>query len=306
VLFQSYNKELSYANIAFKRLFSNIVIERQVGNKKKSIEVPCIIGNRSRIFKGLENSDRKAEYTLPMIVIQRNGLTRNADRLSNLHNEIKYETSYKVTNYDLFTPVPIDIAYDVTVIAKNPGDIDMIASNFIPFFNSDLFVRTIHPKFTDVMFNSQVVMGDSISEDHSDEIDSSADDIISMTFNFTYKTFIFCGNKRVNAYGTNTVPVISTYISTYIDPETSAETSVELSTVIDQIYDGFVPAITAINAGWYAVPYVYTADEYWAKEDSGEIPQPDVDRMRWYVQEGKEYLGWDRLSGSTDPLSVIL
>ena len=34
------------------------------------------------------------------------------------------------------TPVPIDMEYQVTVIAKYPEDIDKIASNFMVFFNN--------------------------------------------------------------------------------------------------------------------------------------------------------------------------
>ena len=49
--YRSYNKELAYANMLFKRPFSNIAIERD----GKLIKFNCIIGNRSRIFKNLEN-----------------------------------------------------------------------------------------------------------------------------------------------------------------------------------------------------------------------------------------------------------
>lgn len=61
---------------------------------------------------------------LPMIVINRTGYARSPDRLNSMHNEIKYELTSKYRKYDLLTPVPIDISYDVTVISKWPSDID--------------------------------------------------------------------------------------------------------------------------------------------------------------------------------------
>lgn len=61
-----------------------------------------------------------AEFKLPMIAINRTGITRNPERLNNLHNEVKYQETSTRRNYNLYTPVPIDINYDVIVLSKNP------------------------------------------------------------------------------------------------------------------------------------------------------------------------------------------
>ena len=44
--------------------------------------------------------------------------------------------------------------------------------------------------------NNQVVMQDSVSEEHPDEPDPSSDDITTATFNFTFKTFLFAGTEQ--------------------------------------------------------------------------------------------------------------
>lgn len=245
---RSYNNELANASLLFSRLFRNIVIERKIGNTIKEIPVTCVIGNRSRIFKNLENREKRAEYKLPMIAISRSSITINNERKSNLHNEVKYQTNSNTRNYNLMTPVPVDIGFTVTILSKNPADQDMIMSNFLPFFNSDLYVTSIHPKFTNVKYNSQVVMDTSISEEHLEEIDGSADDIITNTFTFIFKTYIFGGTDKVEA-GLRTVTV-SSYIS--------GETSGIIST--DVIYDGFVPIIKNINLNVHAVPYLDVVD----------------------------------------------
>lgn len=71
-------------------------------------------------MKGLENPERRGNYKLPMIVIQRTGYSRNGERLNNFNNEVKYELASYCRKYHLMAPVPIDINYDVTVIAKYP------------------------------------------------------------------------------------------------------------------------------------------------------------------------------------------
>lgn len=61
------------------------------------------------------------------------------------------------------------------------------------FFNSSLYVSCVHPKYDGIKLNNQVIMEDSVSEDHPDEIDAGTDDFITTTFNFTFKTFLFGG-----------------------------------------------------------------------------------------------------------------
>lgn len=138
--FISYNAELGIANELFKRFFSDIKIERTNSRGQKTLlDVPCVFGQRSRILKTMENPDNKAQYKVPMIVINRTGYSRQPDRLNNLHNEVRYEISEKRRNYQFLTPVPIDVNYDVSIVAKYPADIDKIASNFMVFFNSNIY-----------------------------------------------------------------------------------------------------------------------------------------------------------------------
>ncbi len=104
-------------------------------------------------MKALENPERKGTYTLPLISIDRTGYTRNGERLNNLNNEVKYELGPKSRYYHLMAPVPVDINYEVTVMSKYQADIDKIASNFMVFFNSDIFVSCEHPKYEGVKLN---------------------------------------------------------------------------------------------------------------------------------------------------------
>lgn len=64
--------------------------------------------------------------------------------------------------------------------------------------------------------NNQVVMDDSVSEEHADELDGSTDDFVTSTFNFTFKTFLFAGtmqSKRKHAQ------IVSSYTSSFVSSE---------------------------------------------------------------------------------------
>ena len=296
--FQSYNEELAVANLLFKKVFSNIRIGRTNDQgEEKQILVQCSLGQRSRILKNIANPERRGNYKLPMIVINRTGYTRNGDRLNNMNNEVKYELTSAYRKYHLMPPVPIDITYDVTVIAKYPSDIDKIASNFMVFFNSDIYVSCEHPKYQGVKLNNQVIMSDSVSEDHPDELDATQDDITTATFNFTFKTYLFAGTKKAQLIKPK---ILSSYVSSFvqtvieeISPDqidefqknhpnqsvsamfnrnvTSQITSyVDNPDVSADIYDD-MPYVNKIDFGVYVVPKKYDIQEYIQSVDNGDF-----------------------------------
>ena len=324
---QSWNKELVLANLQFKRLFNNISITKN----GETTKFGCVIGNRSRIFKNLENPTKSAMYSLPLIIIQRTGITKNDARLANMNNEVKYAPHSKMRSYDLYTPVPVDISYQVTIVSKYQEHIDRAVSNFIPFFNKDLFVRCEHPKIEGLYFTNQVVMEDNLQEDHPDEIDPSADDVVTMTIGFTYKTFIFSGTKRAilvpkTEISTSLSTVVSSYVYELTDQDKSnisAFLSTKLSTTLtcevtvpvtaevpiesaDQGPDisGFVPSINTLYLGLYPTPLIsaYIPHITWVDGlcAQGYDERPWVDRLSWKIDEqgSMEYdESWGGLGG---------
>lgn len=297
---QSYNAELAIANLMFARIFSNITIQRAQKSKiLKNIKVSCVFGQRSRILKNWENSTKRGNMTLPMIVINRTGYTRNTERLNNLHNEVKHEITSQNRKYDLLTPIPIDISYEVSVISKYPSDIDQIASNFLVFFNNDIYVTCEHPKYEGIKLNNQIILDDGVSEEHADELDESTDDFTIATFNFTFKTYLFGGNSKSKLKPATTVSTFtSTYISNIISNgvEVSTELSTEVSTVIsnDVVAPDFIPVVNSINFGFYPVPgevnsndipqYInYINARITNPDDLQEVSSSYVDKVVWKI-----------------------
>ena len=196
---RNFNSELMFASILFARLFRNITILRALNKQNtehRTVEVNCVIGNRSRIFKNLDASHTKG-LSLPLIVVTRNGITINSDRNTNLHNEIKQQTMKNRIDYNLLSPVPLDIEFTVTLVSKWPSDIDMMLSNIIPFFHQDVYVSSRHPKYYNVQYFSQVILGDNIQQDAVTELGNDQDDITTATLTFTFKTYMFGGNDQV-------------------------------------------------------------------------------------------------------------
>ena len=274
---RSFNQELQFADILFSRLFKNITIQKTVGGKKKSYLVKCERGNRSRIYKNLQNPTKRGMYSYPMIIYSRTGISRDPERVSNLHNELIKSGSSKMIDFNLLAPNPINIEYSVSLISNFASDNDLIMGNFIPFFNSDLFVTCKHPKFAGLTYNSQVIMGDSITEEQPEELANDVEDITVTTFNFTFKTYIFGGNDRA-------IAGLHTEVRKLSD-----------GTELSVPYDGYVPAITQLCLDFHAVPYrdvtnlsnvvPYNMDKYFQDVDSGRLSDPAYDAIIWKIDE---------------------
>ena len=237
-------------------------------------------------------------YKLPIIVIERTGITKNDDRLANLHNEIKYRIHSKILNYDILTPVPIDIQYKVTIASKYQDHVDRCVGNFIPFFNKDLYVRSIHPKFEDVEYTNQVIMDNNIEFERPDEIEPNQDDIAIATVNFTFKTYMFCGVEK------GRLGSVQHIIKTFISCNEETDESCLVSAITDTIYDGFIPRIDSIGIGFYPIPLLSTyqgqfdfVDSLVCTElsDCATLQDPYVDCFKWVINEQRDDV--EQLSG---------
>ena len=304
---QSFNQELTYANLCFMQMFRNITINRHVNNSTEiePVKVLCVQGSRSRIMKALENQQEKADFTLPLISIMRTGIRRDPGRLANLHNEIRFSTNGKI-NYDMLTPNPIDITYKLTIFAKYQSDIDLILSNWIPFFNNDVWVSVKHYKYTDLKFYSQVVMDDSISENRNESPTGTQYDYCQAECTFTFKTVLFGGNRKVYS-GFHAAPRPVTMVTTVLDPNATNpdDPSAWITTIVtadpgDPNHDsepsaeGFIPIIQSMHFELHAVPRAdpYMWDKYhilkyldigtyFDEVDSKFIFDPEYDNLDW-------------------------
>jgi hypothetical protein len=291
---RSYNAELAIATLNFARLFRNIVINRKDKDGKDiSTKVHAVNASRSKVLKSFENAQGPAHFTTPLIAISRSGLTRDPSRLTNLHNEIRFSINNNI-NYDLYTPNPVTITFKVSIISRHQSDIDMILSNFVPFFNADLFVTTNHPKYTNLRYTSQIIMADNIGESISDI--NSKDQFFYITdCTFYFKTYIFGGSRQV-AVGTRWESTPTTAVTSLTDPDTEQEVTAVITGTAEDLYDGFIPVIQSIHMDMHAVPRYdpfikaeqgkyqeYDFDDYFYHFDNGHIPDPEYDCLDWII-----------------------
>ena len=271
---RNWNSELRIANIMFASLFRNFRITRSQDDENKTrvtIDVPVVIADRSRIFKNLE----KPGLNLPLITVQRTGLTVATARITNLHNEIKNQEMEGRINYNLYTPCPIDIQYSVVLVSRWLSDIDMMLGQIMPFFNTDVYVSHRHPKYRNVKYSSQVVMSPDINIESSPDISKDTDEIHTATMNFTYKTHIFGGTEQGEMGTTNPFTAPITKISAeihavpYLEPDegnVTNNTSGHLEGSVSEIEQ-----------------HQMSIENYLNKLDDGLIPYPEYEMIDWIL-----------------------
>lgn len=243
----SYNREFKTAQAEMIRLFSNIAIPTTRGGKRVNTVVPCLFGQRSRVLKAIQNPT-SAPQIYPIIVIERGSVSLDLSRNAELQHDIAIMTT--PTSYDPNTkpPTPVVMEFTVSAFSKYPEELDMILTNFIPFFNKDVFVVTPHPKLEGRKLSHQILWDGAVTFEWKSTIQNTEQDIQVGTFKFSYKTEVFGGTDFVRGCTDTEHPVGCGDVITI---------NMSLSQSDGSIYPDFSYDRPGDNlaSGFYAVPY---------------------------------------------------
>lgn len=189
--YRSYQRDIESATAQMLDLFNDIVIDRRTPNNtvQKTFKVNCLYESRSRILKQIEN--RSNTMSLPLISISIGSISRDTSRVFDIHNGLVSQTG---STYDYLenTPVPINITYNVTVYTKYTQDMEQILSNWIVFFNPDVYIVIPNPVTKDKL-KIQVVWDGNVNINFNDEVSKEETQIITSSSSFTVKTYMFPG-----------------------------------------------------------------------------------------------------------------
>lgn len=245
------------ATAQMKMLFNNIRIRRD----EKDILIKCEFGQKSRILKFLQNPN-EGTYELPIIVINRGDLSIDRTRIANIHSNI-LKLADLTTNPDTQPPMNIKIGYDVSIITKYPNDMDMLLSNFIPFFNRDLFVRSPHPKLPGRTLDHQIMWSGEVNTLWPSELQNNVNDFQISNTSFTFFTELFGGFEKIKEDKTGEI----LYIDMTLSPATTNHP------------EAYSDNGDNVLAGFFPVPFAETFDAYADKILAMTNPEPDRDDL---------------------------
>jgi hypothetical protein len=258
----SYNKEVQIATAQFIDVFNDIIIQRKENETLiKEIVVPCVYGARSRVLKSAENRNKTLKP--PLIVASITGINRDPTRVHSVNDNLFFDDD-EVYNIKNKTAVPINIAYEVSLISKFHTDMDQMICNFVVHFNPDIYVVWPCPIPNHGNMKSQIVWDGDINIEYPIDLDETRAWRIFGTTTFRYKTWFFPG--IYNTGYDSTAPIKNININQYANSRGQNR--------------------------WYSVPTVMTVDEYLenaivsgliSKENYDELPISNLISSNYFI-----------------------
>jgi hypothetical protein len=189
----TYNFEVRRMILHFMAAIDGAVIKRydKDQNPVDSIAVNYIYGPKQRIMKDLIDS---AEHVkLPIVAIMLKSISRDSTRgrdniMGRAENILTYNDE---SNLDVPAPIPVNLVFELTIMAKYQMDLEQIITNFIPYSDPYFIVSWKEP-FTNHEIRSEILWNGDINIDTPVELQGTdAYSQITATTAFTYKGYMF-------------------------------------------------------------------------------------------------------------------
>lgn len=136
---QAYHFEIEDLITQFITAFDDCVIKRFNGNReqKDQISVRYVYAPKQRVIYDIVNAGKN--LTLPAVALNITSLARDSSRVFNKLDGFYYPSTTKAApaafSNHVFTPVPINIGINMSIIAKYQADVEQIISNFAAYTN---------------------------------------------------------------------------------------------------------------------------------------------------------------------------
>lgn len=136
---------------AFGALFSNIKIERRIGDsvkgkKKQIVKVPCEFAPKEKWYNALTadpTRDKQVAYTLPRLSFEILGLSYDSTRKTTRSMNITCTTEDGIKR--VMNPAPWNLELALYVVSNKIEDVLQIIEQILPTFNPDytMNIRTV-------------------------------------------------------------------------------------------------------------------------------------------------------------------
>lgn len=170
----------------------SVVIRRYDDNRNivDKIRPTMIYAPKQRVLYDIVNKSKA--IILPVISVYQAGLTRDNDRVFNKLEGSFYDTDLVGADVAerLLQPVPVDVAVNVSFVARYQADIDQLLTNFMPYFDPYIVIEWHVPAFGHII-KTPVHWSGSVSLTYPMDISADSPYRITADTSFTIKGWIF-------------------------------------------------------------------------------------------------------------------
>jgi hypothetical protein len=114
----------------------------QGGVEDSRVRVPVTYSNKEKFIQRIHSDPdllRQPAIVLPRIAFEMVGMQYNPDRKLSGKHQFAYPNGVN-GSYSIYTPVPYDFTFSVTIVAKTQTDALQIVEQLVPFFTPDYHV----------------------------------------------------------------------------------------------------------------------------------------------------------------------
>lgn len=189
----NYNSIIKKTVVGFGTLFNNIEIRRTQGSKTEVMKVPLAYGPKQKFLARLRqlgdlSTRDQVQITLPRISFEIQGISYDPTRKVSPTQYIRH-TSGSAEN-KAFMPVPYNINFELSILAKNQDDSLQILEQILPFFQPSFnMTMNLVPELGEK--RDYPVTLTSIEYDDQYEGDYDTRRTLIYTLQFVAKTFIY-------------------------------------------------------------------------------------------------------------------
>jgi hypothetical protein len=199
----TYHFEVKDLITQFVNAFDNIVIKRFDVNRvpKNGVQVRYVYSPKQRVIYDLVN--KAQNLTVPVVAVSIGGFSRDETRVFNKISGFYASqgiTDASQTDKSIYyrTPVPVNVALNMSILTKFQTDMDQIISNFVPYNNPYIILSWKIPE--DLAPNgfsipqeirSEVLWSGNINVSYPTDINASDKYRIVADTSFTIKGWLF-------------------------------------------------------------------------------------------------------------------
>jgi len=194
----SYHGALRKTVVAFGRLFSNIVIQRQdnTGAIAQTIAVPLAYAPKEKWLVRIDSDPSLNNYTyvsLPRMSFEILGYAYDPTRKTNKMNKVVCKDSISSANPNrksVFSPAPYNLDVQLYIITKTQEDAMQIIEQILPIFTPEYTLSVNALPDMDIVQDIPVILNSVTVNDEYDG-DFQTRRFVTHTLSFTLKTNIY-------------------------------------------------------------------------------------------------------------------
>jgi T4-like virus Myoviridae tail sheath stabiliser len=188
----NYHWEIKDLLTQFLQAFDGAIVKRfdNQRNPGAAIAVRYVYSPKQRVL--FDIVDKAQTLTLPVVAFSISSISRDVNRVFNKLDGYYYNVkSTDTASVHTLQPVPVNIAVNISIIAKFQTDMDQILSNFVPWSDPYFVISVTNETMPNTEIRNEVLWDGNLKMTYPTDIQSNDRYRLTCDTTFTIKGWLF-------------------------------------------------------------------------------------------------------------------